>query len=419
MPRGPRNVPFTPRLSRPSTFAALRHRNFRLWFFGQMVSLMGTWMQRVAQGWVVYLLTGSNMALGTVSFMGSLPTLFLMLPAGAVADRAPKRNLLIVTQIVMMALAFALAALAASGVLQVWHVAALAFGLGICNSFDAPARHALVAEMVEDRRDLMNAIALNSTLFNVARVVGPAIGGVLLASVGAAACFALNGFSFLAAVLALWRMRFPPSPTVEHSEPLLAQVGSGLSYVRNHEVVRTMISLSGVSALFGFFYATLMPAIAADVLQVGESGLGALNAAIGVGALIGSLLVASLGTFRRKGALLTVGSLIFPTALLLFSWSRSLSLSLATLIVVGFAFMTQNSTINTLVQSLAPDALRGRVASVFVLAFFGTSPFTALLAGALAEAFGPAVAVGIGAAINLAFALGVLVVVPKLRRLEG
>jgi MFS family permease len=403
----------------PSTFAALRYRNFRLWFFGQMVSLMGTWMQSVAQGWVVYLLTGSKIALGAVSFVGSLPTLFLMIPAGAVVDRISKRNLLLVTQTVMMALAWALAALAATGRLQVWHVGLLAFGLGICNSFDAPARHAMLAELVEDRRDLMNAIALNSTLFNVARIVGPAIGGVVLASLGAAACFALNGLTFMGALAALWRMRFAPRPPMGHSESLLTQTLSGLSYIRNSLPVRTMIALSAVSALFGFFYSTLMPAIAADVLQVGESGLGALNAAIGVGALLASLLVASLGTFQRKGALMTLGSLLFPSALLAFSWSRSFTLSLACLAVVGFSFITQNSTANTLIQSLAPDALRGRVAAARVLAFFGTSPFSALLAGALAEALGPGMAVGVGAAIALAFALGIVVFVPSLRRLEG
>ncbi len=419
MPRPLRNQSIAARLSWPSTFSALRHRNFRLWFFGQMISLMGTWMQWVAQGWVVYLITDSKMALGTISFFGSLPTLFLMLPAGAIADRVPKRNLLLLTQTVMMALAFALALLAGLNVLRVWHVGLLAFAGGIANSFDAPCRHALVADMIEDRRDLMNAVALNSTLFNVARVAGPAIGGFVLAGLGPAWCFGLNGISFMAAIAALWWMRFPLQQSVQHSEPFLAQITSGLRYIRQNIPLRTMIGLAAVSALFGFFYSTLMPAIAADVLQVGEAGLGALNAAIGLGALVGSLIVASLGAFRRKGALLTVGSLLFPAALLLFAWSRSLVLSLCCLLGVGFAFVIQNSTINTLIQSLVPDSLRGRVVAVFILAFFGTSPFTALLAGALAEALGPAQAVAVGAGVNLASALGVILVVPALWRLES
>jgi predicted MFS family arabinose efflux permease len=262
-------------------------------------------------------------------------------------------------------------------------------------------------------------VALNSTLFNVARVAGPAIGGLVLAGLGPAWCFGLNGVSFMAAIAALWRMRFPPRQSVQCSEPFLAQIMSSLRYIRQNIPLRTMIGLAAVSALFGFFYSTLMPAIAADVLQVGEAGLGALNAAIGLGALVGSLIVASLGAFRRKGALLTVGSFLFPVALLLFAWSRSLALSLCCLLVVGFAFVIQNSTINTLIQSLVPDALRGRVAAVFILAFFGTSPFTALLAGALAEALGPAQAVAIGAGIALAAALGVVLAAPALCRLES
>src|SRR5512136_771458 len=193
-----------------STFSALRHRNFRLWFIGQTLSMVGTWMQSVAQGWLVFQLTGSEFALGAISFIGTLPTLFLMLPAGALADRIPRRQVLLVTQTAMMLFAFILAILAATHVLQVWHVGVLAACLGIANSFDAPARQALAVEMVEDQRDLTNAIALNSTIFNLARVVGPAIGGAVLAALGATWCFALNGLSFLAVIAALLMMRLPP-----------------------------------------------------------------------------------------------------------------------------------------------------------------------------------------------------------------
>ena len=402
----------------PSTFSALRHRNFRLWFFGQMVSTMGTWMQSVAQGWLVYEMTGSKLALGTVSFLGSLPTLFLMIPAGALGDRIPKRKLLLTTQTAMMALAFILAFLAATGQLQVWHIAVLALCLGVANSFDAPVRHAMVADMVDDRRDLFNAVALNSTLFNVARIVGPAVGGVLLAYLGAAACFALNGLSFLAVIVALWLMRFPPARPVQREESLGQQTLAGLRYIRGHEAVRAVILLVAVSGLFGFFYATLMPAIAADVLRVGEQGLGVLNAAIGVGALVGSLVVASLGTFPRRGLVLTIGSVLFPIALLCFASARSLALAVPSLILVGLGFMMQNATANTLVQSLVPDELRARVMAVYILCFFGTSPFAAILAGGLAQAFGPARAIGFGAAIFLIFALFMVVTAPLLRRLE-
>jgi MFS family permease len=408
----------TANLRLPSTFAALRHRNFRLWFLGQTLSMVGTWMQSVAQGWLVYDLTGSEFALGVISFIGTLPTLFLMLPAGALADRIPRRRVLLFTQTTMMLLAFILAILAATHVLQVWRVGVLAACLGIANSFDAPARQALAVEMVEDRRDLMNAIALNSTIFNLARVVGPAIGGAVLAAVGAAWCFALNGLSFLAVLIALLMMRLPQTLQEVRTDPLTVQIAAGFRYILGNPPVRTMIMLVGVSSLFGFSYAVLMPAYAVDVLHVGEAGLGGLNAAVGVGALAGSLIVASMGKFRRKALLLTVGSLLFPTVLLLFAFSQSFALSLVALSIVGLAYVSQNATSNTLIQSIIPDNLRGRVMAVYSLMFFGTTPFGALQAGAIAQAFGPAAGVAVGAVITLVFAAGVFFAVPSLRRLE-
>lgn len=402
----------------PSTFAALRHHNYRLWFAGQVVSLIGTWMQSVAQGWVVYLLTGSKLALGTIAFMGTVPTLFLMLPAGAIVDRVPKRSLLLVTQAIMMVLALILTALAATGTLQVWHLGLLALALGVTQSFDAPTRQAMVAEIVEDRRDLMNAIALNSTMFNLARVVGPAIGGLVLAALGPAWCFGLNALTFLAVLVALWRMRLPSRPVASLRQPIMRQVAAGLSYIRNEPPVRTMITLVGVSSLFGTSYVVLLPAFAADVLRAGEAGLGALNAAVGGGALVGSLTVASFGRFRRKGLLLTVGSLLFPIGVILFSLSRTLPLSMAALAVVGWSVVTQNATINTLIQSMCPDELRGRVMAVFTLMIFGATPFGSLLAGSIGEAFGPTVGVSLGGVVALVYALSVLVMVPSLRRLQ-
>jgi MFS family permease len=403
----------------PATFAALRHRNFRLWFFGQTLSMMGTWMQSVAQGWLVFQLTGSEFALGAVSFVGTAPALFLMLPAGALIDRTPRRQLLLMTQTAMMLLAFILAGLAASGILQVWHVALLAVGLGVANSFDAPARQALAVEMVEDRRDLMNAIALNSTIFNLARVVGPAVGGAALALLGAAWCFALNGISFLAVIAALLMMRLPASVNAPSREPLTAQIRAGLRYAYEHRATRAIILLVGVASLFGMSYAVLLPAFAVDVLNVGEAGLGALNAAAGVGALIGSLVVASMASFRHKGWVLTVGSLAFPLGLLALSFSRSFVLSLAFLVAVGLAIVTQNATCNTLVQSSVPDELRGRVMAVYTLMFFGTAPFGALQAGAIAQASGTTAGVAVGAGVVLLFAVGIFFAAPGLRRAEG
>jgi MFS family permease len=402
----------------PATFSALRHRNFRLWFIGQTLSLVGTWMQSIAQGWVVYQLTGSEFALGAISFIGTVPTLFLMLPAGVLADRIPRRQVLLVTQTVMMILAFVLAALAATHVLQAWHIGVLAVCLGITNSFDAPARQAMAVEMVEDRADLMNAIALNATIFNMARVVGPAIGGAVLAAVGAAWCFTLNGLSFLAVLAALLMMKLPKTHPEVRTDPITLQIAEGIKYVWHTPTIRTATALVAVSSLFAFSYAVLLPAYAVDVLHVGETGLGALNTAVGVGALAGSLLVASLTRFRRKGLLLTVGSLLFPAVLFAFAFSRSFWLSLAALSLIGAGFVTQNATSNTLIQSTVPDSLRGRVMAVYMLMFFGTAPFGSLQAGALAQAFGPSAGVAVGAGITLAFALFVFFTVPVLRRVE-
>nr|MBC7245579.1 MFS transporter [Chloroflexota bacterium] len=403
----------------PATFAALRHRNYRLWFFGQTISLMGTWMQWVAQGWLVYELTESKLTLGTISFFGNLPTLFLMLPAGALADRVSRRTLLLATQTVMTMQAFVLAALTATGALHVWHIALLAMVLGMANSFDAPARQAMSVDMVDDRRDLLNAIALNSTIFNMARIVGPAVGGIILASLGAAWCFALNGVTFFAVIVALWLMRLPHVEQARHSEPLLMQIKAGLGYIRNNIEVMAMIALIGVASLFGLAYSVLLPVYAVDVLRVGETGLGMLNAATGMGALVASLLVASLGSFHHKGWLLTAGSLLFPVLILLFAVTRSFTFSLVCLALVGLTFVIQSATINTLIQSLVPDSLRGRVMAVFTLSFFGTMPFSSLLAGTLAQAFGVVASVAIGAGITLAFAVFVFLKVPSLRQLAG
>jgi MFS family permease len=402
----------------PSTFAALRYHNYRLWFVGQAISLMGTWMQIVAQGWLVYEMTGSEFALGAITFAGSFPTLFLMLPAGALADRFPRRRLLLITQTMMMLCAFVLAALAAADILHVWHVGVLAFVLGVANSFDAPARQSLTVEMVEDRCDLVNAIAMNSLMFNLARVAGPAVAGFVLAAVGPTLCFTFNGLSFLAVLVALLMMRLPPITQKPQTEPLATQIAAGLRYIWQSVPIRGIILLVGVSALFGLSYATLMPAYAADVLRIGETGLGWMSTSVGVGALAGSFTVASLGRFRRKGLFLTMGSFLFPGALLLFACSRYVPLSLVCLAVAGFGWVAQNATANTLVQASVTDELRGRVMGVYTLMFFGTSPFSALLAGSLAQVLGPATAVLIGAGITLAFSVGLLLTAPALRRLE-
>ena len=405
-----------------ATFGALRYRNYRLWFFGQMISLAGTWMQSVAQGWLVYELAiqsdpqWARFALGAVPFLGSLPTLFLMIPAGVLADRLPKRTILLVTQTAMMLQALALAALTFLGLAQVWHVGLLALSLGIANSFDAPTRQSLAVEMVEDRRDLASAIAMNSLMFNVARILGPSLGGIVLATLGSSWCFFLNGVTFLAVIVALLLMRFPRGTRRLQAEPFFRQVGVGLRYIRGHVIVRTIILLVGFSSLFGFFHAILLPAFARDILRVGEAGLGWLQTAIGVGAVSGSLTVAVWGRSRYQGIILTIGSLVFPLATIVFALSRFFPLSLVGLFLAGFGFVAQNASSNTLVQSIVPDELRGRVMGVYTVMFFGTAPFCSLLAGALAQALDATWAIVIGSGLTLLFALVLAAAVPALRR---
>jgi MFS family permease len=358
------------------------------------------------------------MALGTISFAGSLPTLFLMLPAGVIADRVPKRSMLIATQMAMMLLAFALALLTGSGHLQVWMIAVIAALNGVANSFDAPARLALPVDLVDDRRDLQNAIALNATMFNLARVIGPAIGGVTLAALGAAWCFGLNGLSFMAVIIALLSLRIHEVVQPKTRDPLAKQLREGLHYVWETPVVRSVVALVAVSSLFAMSYGVLLPAYAADILLVDEKGLGALNAAVGVGALVGALAAATMSRNPNKGMQVTVGSLMFPAGLLGLAFTRSFPVALVLLGFVGFGFVTQNAVSNTLVQSMVPDALRGRVMSIYSLMFFGPSPFGALMAGALAQRLGVSAAVAICAGITLAFAAGLFVLAPSFRRTQ-
>jgi MFS family permease len=341
-----------------------------------------------------------------------------MLPAGVLMDRVSNRRVLMVTQSLMMLLAGSLAVLTASGHIQVWMIAAIAFMVGVVNSFDAPARLSLPVQLVEDRSDLQNAIALNATMFNLARVIGPAIGGVALAALGAAWCFGINALSFLAVLLALAAMTLPNVVRPRAHESLVIQLREGLRYVWRTPIVRNIILLMAVSSLFAMSYGVVLPAYAADILNVGEAGLGALNAAVGVGALIGALSAATMSRNPNKGMQVTVGSLVFPSALLCLAFVNSFPVALICLAFAGFGVVTQNAVSNTLVQSLVPDALRGRVTSIYSLTFFGPAPFGALMAGALAQQLGTTTAVAICAGVSLAFALGLLAFAPGLRRAQ-
>jgi MFS family permease len=399
------------------TFAALGHPNYRLFFFGQLVSLIGTWMQNVAQAWLVYELTRSPLKLGVVSFCAGVPVLLFSLWAGVLADRVPKRRLLVVTQTVMMTLAFILAADMFLGTIQWWHIAILAFLLGTANAFDGPTRQAFVVEMV-GRKELMNAIALNSAMFNTARIVGPALAGIVLAAVGAAWCFVLNGVSFSAVIAGLLLMDVNPYVGATPTESPLKQMQEGLSYVWHHPTVRPLITLVAVSNMFALGYLALLPALAQDVLHAGKVGYGFMSTAIGVGALSGALIIASLGNYQRKGLILTVGNLVFPVMVIALSLSRSFHLTIGILVVGGLGFMTQNATANTLVQTAVPDALRGRVMSVYMMVFLGFFPIGSLIAGAVAERFGLPIGAAFGGVIALAYSLYLAWRLPEIRALR-
>lgn len=384
-------------LGRP--FASLRHRNFRLFWTGQMVSLIGTWMQSVAQGWLVLTLTNSAFLLGLVGAIGSLPVLFLALPGGVAADRFDKRRLLMATQSTAMALALALAALTYFNIVKIWQVVALAAISGSVFAFDAPSRQAFTIELV-GKDDLLNAIALNSAIFNAARILGPALAGVLIGFIGMAGCFLINGISFLAVIAGLWQIkRERPEPRAGVSA--WREMREGLDYAWNQPVIRSLVTVVAVFSVFGMPYALLMPIFARDVLGVGARGLGFLMTANGVGALSGALGLAVMGKSRGRGRLVLAAGVTFSLALAAFSFSRSYALSLTLLPFVGWAMVSLTATINTLLQTTVPDGLRGRVMSMFTFVFMGMMPFGSLLAGTTAQRFTAPLAIRGGAAVCL------------------
>jgi len=405
------------RFSLQETFASLRHPNYRLWFLGQLASLMGTWMQTTAQGFLVFELTHSAVYLGYVGFATGAPSLLLMLFGGVVSDRTARRGLLIATQTVMMALAFILAGLAFAGAVQPWSIVAMAFGLGIANAFDAPARQAFVLEMVA-REDLSNAIALNSTMYNLATVVGPAMGGLTYALFGPAWCFTINGVSFLAVIAALARMRLAPRTASPPRRSALTDLREGLNYVASNPTVLTLILVSGVTGLVGLAYSTLIPAWSVVVLAGGSATNGWLQSARGLGSLIAALMIASLGRFRFKGRLLTLGTLAFPAMIVAFSFVRWTPLAALVLVGVGWGYMVLFNMINSLIQHEVPDTLRGRVLAFYSLSFNGLLPIGALLAGAAADWLGEPQTVLLSGTLLLAFAILLWFRAPGLRRLE-
>jgi len=397
-----------------STIRALKHRNFQLFFAGQFISLIGTWMQSVAQSWLVYRLTGSAVKLGLIGFASQIPVFLLAPIGGTVADRRSRHRIVVATQTSAMLLAFVLAWLTLIGRIEVPHLFVLAALLGIVNAFDIPARQAFIADMV-GKDDLMNAIALNSSMFNGARIVGPAVAGVLVATIGEGWCFFANGVSYIAVIIGLLLMRITTGARTKPHGSALAHIAEGFGYAGRTGPIRALLLLLGLVSLMGMPYAVLMPIFADQILHGGARGLGLLMGSSGVGALVGALSLATRNGIRGLGRWVALSSAGFGLSLILFSLSRLFWLSAFFLLPVGFSMMVQMASSNTLIQAMVPDRLRGRVMAVYSMMFMGMAPVGALLAGVLAHRLGAPNTVALGGAMCVIGALVFGLRLPALR----
>lgn len=381
----------------PVGIRALAHRNYRLFFAGQLISVIGSWMQSLAQAWLVYRLTGSEVLLGLIGFADRVPVFVLGLAGGLAADRFDRHRLVMATQVAAMLQALALAALVIGGAATVPLIFALAALQGVISAFDLPARQSFISTMVE-MDDLPNALALNSSLFNAARVIGPALAGIVVATLGEGPCFLLNGVSYLAVIACLAAMRFERRPVPAASGSTRTHLAEGLAYAWRTKPIRALLLLLGVVSLCGMPYAVLMPVFAGEVLGGGARGLGTLMGATGVGAFAAAVALARRRSVAGLGRVVAMGSIGFGLTLGAFASSRSFALSCALLALAGFSMITHAAATNLLLQSLCPDPLRGRVMSLYSIMFVGMAPWGSLLAGGLASAAGSPAAVAAGGA---------------------
>jgi len=367
---------------------AFRYRNYRLFFGGQGVSLVGTWMQQIAMGWLVYRLTDSAFLLGFIGFAGQIPTFILTSAAGVFADRWDRRKLLILTQVLAMSQAFLLALLTLTGHIAVWHLVVLSVFLGFVNALDIPVRQSFVIDLVENKDDLGNAIALNSVMFNGARLVGPSIAGFLISIVGEGICFFLNGVSFLAIVIALLAMNMTERKRKSESVPFFQGLKDGFQYTFGFPPTRYIILLLGLISLMGMPYLVLMPIFARDVLHGGPHTLGFLMGASGIGAVIGAIHLASRKTVLGLNRLIVISSSAFGIGLIVFSLSRYIQLSLCMMSLTGFGMIVHMAASQTILQTIVDEDKRGRIMSFHAMAFTGMAPFGSLLGGSLASKIG-------------------------------
>lgn len=410
----------TVRAAAPGSFfsrvsRALRYRNYRLFFFGQGISLIGTWLQQLALSWLVFRLSGSALLLGVVGFAGQLPSFLLAPMAGVLVDRWNRHRALKVTQTLAMLQAGILAALVFTHQIQVWHIIVLGVLIGIVNAFDMPARQAFVVEMIEDRADLPNAIALNSSMVNGARLVGPAVAGLLLATVGEAWCFMLNCLSYVAVLIALSMMVVPPREEETVTTNVLQGLREGTAYALGSVPIRSLLLLLAVMSLVAMPYSVLMPVYASNILHGGASTLGMLMAASGVGALTGALYLASRHTVLGLGKVIVFGAVSFGCGLMALAHATHLWLSLPLMVVTGGGMMVQMAASNTILQTIVEERMRGRVMSLYSMSFMGMAPFGSLLAGALSGHFGVPATLFMGGACALVAGLVFGGYLPSLR----
>ncbi len=367
---------------------ALHYRNYRLFFGGQGISLIGTWMQQIAMSWLVYRLTGSAFLLGLIGFSGQLPTFVLSPVAGVLADRFDRRRVLVLTQALSMVQAAILAALTLTGYAAVWHLIVLSTFLGLVNALDIPVRQSFVIDLVENRDDLGNAIALNSVMFNGARLVGPSLAGILIGLFGEAVCFLVNATSYLAIVMALLSMNVRPRVSTGGGQPFLHGLNEGARYTFGFPPIRSIIVFLGLVSLTGTSYLILMPVFARDILQGGPYALGFLMGATGIGALIGAIFLASRRSVLGLGRLLVIAPSILGISMVIFGLSRYFALSLIMMLGAGFGMIVHMASSNTILQTIVEEDKRGRMMSFYTMAFMGMATFGSLLAGSLAHAFG-------------------------------
>ena len=418
--------PAKSRITLRETFSALQHRNFRLWFYGQLVSLIGTWMQTTAQQYLIYDLTNSTILLGLVTFISGVPTILFSAFGGVIADRISRRTLMIITQVAMMLLAFILAILVFTRTVQYWHILILAALLGIANAFDAPARQAFAIDLVEDRRDLTNAIALNATMFNLAVVFGPAVSGMVYFLFGPALCFTINGISFIAVIIALLLMRLKKFERPQTRVNFVKEIGDGVRFMSARPSIMWLTIFVGVVSFFGFGFISQAPAWAKAVLHGNEVTNGWMLTMRGVGSLAGALFVAALGRRRVQGKLWATGSIILPVSMILFAiipWvglldSGMVVLTMILLVITGAGLMLVTNTTNAMIQTRTPDEFRGRVMGIYVVIFQGGMPLGSLLVGFIAAGIGLPASILIGGIVMALFVVLMWLFRPEVRKLE-